>query len=183
MVRPPTRPTTERPRASRRRGALGGARFPPRRAPDGREGPCSGAEMPDPGGCEGTIPGGSQEPPRVLVDVTQSNDPIRGRARCEAEAGHDPFTSRVVVGPERDRMQGTPKRSRQISRFIRPCLSTVLGGRSPPATATPAKGLEPINNFRWTFHVESREGGTERACFPNKRIRKDVCFRSCEGPF
>jgi len=133
---PLTRPTTERPKADRRRGGRCGARTPPRRGEDGREGPRRGAEEPDPGGCEGTIPGGWQEPPRVLVHVTRSNDPIRGRGQCEAEAKHTPFTSRVGVGPERGEPRGTPRRSEGTSRFIRPCVSTVLGGHTPPATAT-----------------------------------------------
>lgn len=52
-----------------------------------------------------------EELPRVLVRVTRSNNPVRGRVQCEAETRHTPFTSRVGVGPERERTQGTPKHS------------------------------------------------------------------------
>lgn len=114
----------------------------------------------------------------MLVYVIRSNDPIRGRARCEAEAKHNPSTSRVGVGPEREKTQGTPKHSERISRFIRPCVSTVLGGRSPPATATPGKALAPIYNLCPAFHVESPGAGTESTYKRNNANRIPLRFRS-----
>jgi hypothetical protein len=80
----------------------GGIHSPPRRGSGVHQDRARVRKVKVPGGCEGTIPGGIEVLPRVLVRITRSNNLNRGREVCKAEARHYPFTRRASVGPDRE---------------------------------------------------------------------------------
>ena len=75
----------------------------------------------------------------------------RSRARPGRGPGRCRTGTRTIVG----NTEAFPP----INAFFPTLLSAVIGGYSPPATATPGKALAGINNLCPAFHVETRSAG------------------------
>ena len=107
----------------------------------------------------------------------QRPDPQPGGVfgRSRTRPGHGPGRCRTGTRA----IVGNTEAFPPINAFFPTLLSAVIGGCSPPATATPGKALAGINNLRPAFHVEPHPHGTEGTY---KRNTSEHGFmRFCKG--